>query len=305
MIQKKLIEYLLAIERAGSFTKAAQELHVSQPALSRMIIGLERELGAALFDREQTPLRLTYIGEKYIAACLKVLSINESIEREIADIADGTRGRIRLGISLHLSISISHIVFPKFHRLYPDIEIELIEKSTIHLEEMVRMGQLDMAVVYNRSYGDLYYKYVADNSVYLAIPPSYQKAHGYHMGVNAPVGMDALKDQPFILLKRGHGLRTIADMIFQKFHIDPAVIFETGSIEVAHRLTKADMGFTFVSPVSFSDKRSMLEGAYSPVKDFAAFNKIHICLRDTFCSKAMKELIQIISDALDQSFLVH
>ncbi len=301
MIHEKLIEYLLAIVDTGGFNKAAEKLYVSQPALSRMIKDAEKEIGAKIFDRSQNPIKLTYVGEKYLEACLKIVDINKSMKYEINDILGGKAGKIRLGLSPHLSRLISHKIIPEFKKEFPLIEIELIEKSTMLLEEMVRLGQVDIAIVYNKSYPNLHYEMITQQHLYLAIPPTYQRENNIKAGIeNNPIDIEEIKDEPFILLKKERGLRIAADNIFKEANINPNIVYETEMIDVAHQLSKADIGFTFIAPMAFVESDREIIGAYSPIKGHKVFNTLYFCLNDNkYRSIASQEFLKLISKSIN------
>jgi len=297
MINEKQIEYLLAVVREGNITKAAKQLYVSQPALSQMILGIERELGTDLFDRDHNPLRLTYAGEQYMDACMRVKSIHNSTRKTIMDIIKGERGSITLGMSMHLSIFLSHQIIPRFHEQYPNFEIKLVESNVDRISQMVRQGQIDLAIVYRRDQKDLTYEIVTHEQIFLAAPPSYyHERSDWHYGINEqPLHMNEVSDWPFILLKKGRGVRAISDKIMEQFQIFPKVVLETDSIEVAHRLAKKDMGFTFIPPLGLYYHDVNIDGVYFPLRDYISDRSIYLCYRqDSFQSEAMQDLRKII-----------
>ena len=85
MLNEKQMRYLLTIAEEQNITAAARKLYLSQPALSRMLLELEKELGAPLFVRDRGILRLTQIGEIYLKGCREILNIDQSMVREISD----------------------------------------------------------------------------------------------------------------------------------------------------------------------------------------------------------------------------
>ena len=116
-------EYFVAIVEAGSLTKAAEHLYVSQPSLSQYLKRLEASLGVELFDRSTSPLRLTYTGERYYQYVLQMMKLDENVRREFQDIKNQTSGRPRLGVALWRGACLLPDVFPTFHQQYPDIHI--------------------------------------------------------------------------------------------------------------------------------------------------------------------------------------
>ena len=298
MIQRKVIEYILHLTEKGSFTKAAKDLYVSQPAFSRKIIEVEKELGTELFDRNQNPVKLTYAGEKYLDACLKILAIHDSMKLEIADIIEGESGRVRFGLSRSISKRIAHIVLPNFKKYFPKIYIEMIEKPSHYLEEMVYQNKIDIAIIHYGHYSDLYYEKITADPLYLAVPEFYYGSRPLHRGINStPIDINNIKDYPFILLKEKHSLRTEIDAFFEQCQVSPPIFVETESIEVSNQLVKANMGFAFTLRPFILESNDT--GVYCPIKRYNKTRPIQICMRnETYRTKAITALIQSISDAL-------
>ena len=92
--------YLMTVAKVRNITKAAAQLHISQPALTKAIHRQEKELGVTLFDRSVQPLTLTYAGERYFESVSKLLDIDTELREEMRNIARGTRERIRIGVSV-------------------------------------------------------------------------------------------------------------------------------------------------------------------------------------------------------------
>ena len=90
-------EYVLAVEKYKSFSKAAKELYISQPSLSASVKRIETEIGAPLFDRSTTPLSLTEIGEKYIKCATDIANIEENFESFVSNSINMLTGEIKIG----------------------------------------------------------------------------------------------------------------------------------------------------------------------------------------------------------------
>ena len=95
--------YVAKVASLRSISKAAQELYISQPALTRVISNLEKELGVTLFNRSVIPLQLTYAGERYLEEAKRVLSIDESLRKELQEISEVKRGNLSIGCLLYTS----------------------------------------------------------------------------------------------------------------------------------------------------------------------------------------------------------
>ena len=135
-----------AIAQEGGVTAAARKLYVSQPALSQMLRQIEEELGAALFDRSVTPFRLTYAGEKALEAADIILAAHRRLENQMQEIRQENSGRLRLGISVQRAGQVLPLVLPWFAMQYPHVSLELTERGSADLEELVSRGEVDLAL---------------------------------------------------------------------------------------------------------------------------------------------------------------
>ena len=297
MIRKKLIEGLIAIAETGSFTKAASKLYISQSALSRTVIEFERELGVQLFDRDKTPIKLTYCGEQYLAACRVVLKINNSLENEIADILEGQKGRIVLGLSSYMSRCLSHIIVPEFWKHYPNVELKLIEVSSPNLESLVLSGEVDIAIVNSIKDPRLTLMHIVEEAVYLAAPPAYAKELNLRPGFNdVQINISDLQNYPFILLKEGHGLRNYANVLFRQCKFTPVILCETDHYDVSYNMVAAGMGFTFITDISLKYNDNIY---CCSLKDVLPYRSINICMdNNIYHLKAAKYLVDLISTEL-------
>jgi LysR family cyn operon transcriptional activator len=267
---------------------------------------LEKEVGAQLFERNRKPIKLTYAGKKYLDGCLKIQAIQTSMREEINDIVDGNIGTITLGLPTYISRCISHVVLPEFRNLYPQVELKLIERSTRYLEDLIIKGVADYAIVYNPTLPDLEYKLIAKEPLYLAMPPLYAIRHGFQKGVNFyHMDLEDIKDYPFILLKKGHGLRIIADSLFESCNLKPNINFETDDIIVAHQLANAGIGFSIIIPTSINIIDSNKCGYLCGIKGFSGTRNIYICYRkDRYVSVTAKSLIELVVNSLSNDYCI-
>ena len=108
----KQARYIQTIAQEGSITAAARKLYISQPSLSQMLKQVEVELGTALFDRSVSPVHLTLAGEACLQAAEAILAANDRLERQLQEIRDESRGRLRLGISVQRGMQVLPLALP-------------------------------------------------------------------------------------------------------------------------------------------------------------------------------------------------
>ena len=125
-MDSKQLQYILKVAECQNITRAAEQLYVSQPALSSFISKVEEELGAKIFNRSTTPLTLTQAGECYVKTAKKILALQENLKEEVENINCCREGVIRIGLSDMRATSLLPFVLPEFQRLYPNIRIQNI-----------------------------------------------------------------------------------------------------------------------------------------------------------------------------------
>lgn len=139
------MEYFLAVEHYRSFTKAAESLYITQQTLSSHIAKIESEINCRLFVRT-VPLELTYAGEVFLNYA-KIFEQNYSrMQRDFSDIANETKGRIRIGIAYTRGRVLLPDVIEEFQKAYPKMEVQLLEDSNEHIIENLRDNRVDLIV---------------------------------------------------------------------------------------------------------------------------------------------------------------
>lgn len=252
MINEKQIYYLQTVAEEHNITAAAQKLYISQPALSRMILDLENNLGTSLFIRNRGNLQLTQAGEVYLRGCQDVLAISKSVLKEISDLSDSRSGKITLGLTSLTGEFLFPAILDTFEHEFPNIELVLIEERMSVLQEMVKSGKADMAFVYQADDPELEYRLVLENHIYLQVPPFFLKGQSNWSpgSQNPPILPELLSGQPIILLKKGRGMREIVDRFLMHFQITPGKVIETENIHLASSLASLNKGFTFVPSIA-------------------------------------------------------
>ncbi len=147
MTSKELL-YIKTIVEEGSISIAAKKLYMSQPSLSQSLKRIELNLSCDLFIRSTNGLKLTLAGEKYYQAATKILRIYDDMQSQISDINNLKMGKINLGITNHLGRLILPNVIYNFKKEYPNIEINIIEDTSLQLENYLIKGEIDFALIH-------------------------------------------------------------------------------------------------------------------------------------------------------------
>ena len=140
------MEYFAAVCQWGSITRAAKELHISQPSVTAAIHELERELGVNLFLRRNNKLQLTEEGDFVLERVKEVLHGIECLDRDLKDFT-GQKNHIRLGVPLQVGAFLLPLLFGRFKEENPNIRLEIQESGAIDIVKSILDDQLDMAIL--------------------------------------------------------------------------------------------------------------------------------------------------------------
>ena len=138
------VTYLLALADTKNYSRAAEQCHISQPALTRYIKNLEEELNVTLFDRSSFPIRLTYAGERYIDGLLKILEMKEKLDKEMREIAGHVQDHISIGMHSTRCYSWLPRILPDYQKICPKVKVKLSEGNSAKLQKDVKNGAIDV-----------------------------------------------------------------------------------------------------------------------------------------------------------------
>ncbi|MBR1672345.1 MAG: LysR family transcriptional regulator [Fretibacterium sp.] len=297
------LQYLLKVADIGNFTKAAEDLYMTQPALSHLISKLEREEGIKIFDRSSNPITLTYEGEFYIETARQILALNNQLQQDLADITSGKKGRLTIGIPPARAAFMLPQFLPEYARRYPDIQLYTVEHNSRQLREDVQRGDVDFAILpvlqgfENFDKINLY----EEELFLVAKTGSLPEESCLHLpNGESVIRLECLRNEPFILLKHGHGMRYALDVLFDYNGYKPKIVMETTNNETALGLAAAGMGLAVVPFMTVEPLRNVL-----PIKAYkiseagmkwtvAAILRLNACLsvhtRD--CIDLMREIFK-------------
>lgn len=145
-VQLRHLQYLLAVVEHGTFTKAAEVLHVSQPTLSQQIRSLERTVGVPLLDRTGRTVRPTDAGEVYVGHARGALRELAAAEQAVRDVEDLSRGRLRLGVTPTFTAYLVGPLVAALHARHPGLDLGVREATQEHIGEALLAGDLDAGI---------------------------------------------------------------------------------------------------------------------------------------------------------------
>ncbi len=221
-MELRQLRYLEAVARHGHFTRAAEELHVAQSAVSHQIRRLEQELGIELLERTTRSVELTAAGRVAVARASAVLAEADGIAGELDDLRGLVRGTILIGALLPAGPLDLPALLAEFSRRYPGIEIEFREGTSAYMREQLAAGELDVAFVLEAEPQppELGRLELSEAEMVLAMSPSHPLA------AKAPLPIEKLDGENLIAFRRGSSVRLALDRALDRVGAKPRIALE-------------------------------------------------------------------------------
>lgn len=304
-------KYVYEVYREKSFSKAAQNLYISQPSLSARIKKIEDQIGVPLFDRSTSPLKLTEIGEIYIKAAKEISQIEQQVEEQINNLTTLKTGQLSVGASnLFAAYAMPQLV-TRFKQRFPDIHIRITEGNTTQLESMLSNNYLDF-VIDNYRYDSMLYnkELYCTEYILLAVPKhfsvheqltKYQLSHddiknkSYLSETSPAVPLDAFSSLPFIMLAPGNDTRLRGDRLCREAKFHPNIILEFNQQSTAYMAASTQLGATFISDILVSQLPSFENLVYYKLDGETARRKVFFYYKNhKYKTKAMEEFLSMM-----------
>ncbi len=262
------LRYFCAIADTGSFTRAAQQTHVSQPSLSQQIRKLEDELGVRLLDRLGRTVRLTELGRSFLPRARAVLRELEAARSDVVERKSSVSGTISVGVIPTIAPYFLPPMLATFSRKYGEARVTVVEEITPLLLERLRAGTVDVAIaalpLQARSNEFQSFPLMVEK-LYAVLP----KRHA--LSKRRAVSLGELHDDPFVLLRDGHCFRETAFAACKRARLNPKIIFESGQFSSILSMVSAGLGVSIV-PAMAVEKRAGC--SYVPLADERAARTI-------------------------------
>lgn len=308
-------KYVYEVYKERSFTKAAQNLYISQPSLSARIKKIEEIIGEPLFDRSTTPLQLTEVGKVYIEEAEEITQIEQRVENYINDLAGLKTGNLAVGASTLFAAYVVPSLITQFNQKFPDVHIQLIEGNTAELEEMLGSNALDF-VIDNYHYDSILYnkELYCEENILLAVPK--------HFAINEELGMYQLSykniknknylnqkypavplgrfaDLPFIMLTQGNDTRTRGDRLCRNVGFKPNIVLEFNQQSTAYMASSTQLGATFISDILVSQLPTFENLVYYKLDGEEAKRKVFFYYKThKYKTRVMEEFIRMMHEQI-------
>ncbi len=249
------LRYVVAVARAGNFSRAAEQCHVAQPSLSQQILKLEEELGGPLFHRMKREARLTPHGEAFLRRAVKILEEVDAAKREASDAQSLLRGQFSVGVLPTIAPYLLPDVLVAFAKKYPGVEIVVQEDTTARLIKLVQTCEIDFALTScpvpetSMEVRDL-----LTEELRLALPP------GHPLKRKRTVSLADLEKERLIIMKEGHCLGDQVLNFCERRDFKPTINFRSAQLETIQALVCSGVGISLIPAMAaHSGRKDMPE----------------------------------------------
>ncbi len=241
MISNPLKIFVTVVDHKN-FSRAAEELYLSQPSVSMQIRNLENELATKLINRSPKHLELTQSGEIFYRYAKNILLLYDKAKEEIDQLSNVVTGGLKVGASNTIGEYILPFVLTEFAAQFPNVGIETSISNTEEISQAVRANHLDLALVEGEvNYSDLVIRPLMEDEIILVVP-------NQHPLARLPiVTAEHLQDQIWILRESGSGTRAFSDKLIKDRGIGVKKSYIMGSGQAVKQSVIAGLGIALVS----------------------------------------------------------
>lgn len=256
-MNSKQLHHVIVLSETGNFSQAAQILGITQPALSKQLMTLEKEMGVKLFDREQSPIRLTPAGERFVQDARDLLYKEEQLLRSMERFRSGKESQLTIGISPFRSLYLMPRIVKAIKAKYPGVRVCLQEWGSEKLRQEASEGKYDFAIMnlpVDESLLDVYP--LEQDHLVLAVPKKLM--HLLPVGVSRQIDLADCEKLPFVVVGKGQEMRQMFERLCAHSQVHPPIAMEVVGVTTAWAMANAGVGAALL-PLQFVEDENFNE----------------------------------------------
>jgi len=293
------LRYFTKIVELGSFSRAAREIYVAQPALSHQIAALEAELKTQLLLRGPRGVRPTTAGLTLYRTASSVLRQLDSVRRDVTENVENPKGPVSIGIPMSTAGVLALPIIREVRSKYPDIRLQVMETFSGLLKELLLHGRLDMALLLNENTSQNVLSYpLLSETLFLASPPR----KGRKGRVMPTVKLVDLSPRPFVLPSRFVPLRQSIESALENVGLVLNVVAEIDSVQTLKASVEAGLGSTILPWSALHKEAKAGTMTVQKIVSPSISWDVSLCTTDrvlnTAAATVVRELIPVIISSL-------
>ena len=252
-IDSRQLRSFAALARTGSFTRAAEELHLSQSAVSHSIKALETDLGCRLLDRMGKTIALTLAGEQFLEHARKILEEMQLARTALEKLGKWGRTRLRIGASATACQYLLPSVLREFQKRFPQCMVAIAPGDTAEVQPLLERGEIDLAVALEpRQVGSNEFLPIFTDELCFVLNP------GHPWAERGSVERTAIPNQNYILYSRNSYTFQRVEEYFRQDDMELNLFIELGDMDAIKELVKVGLGISILAP--WLVRRELREG---------------------------------------------
>jgi DNA-binding transcriptional LysR family regulator len=285
--------FIKVVEKEN-FSKAAEELHMTQPAVSQYIKMLEQSLGAKLLERSNKYVRLNKAGEIVFHHGKEILALYTKMQYLVDDLANNASGTIAIGASYTFGEYILPHIIARLKQRYPLISPSIIIHNTKDIIDMVNTYELDIGIVEGLFNDEkINVTVVSEDHMVIVASPQHPL-----LKKNGEIFLPDLEGETWILREAGSGTRQAADNFFHKNRFAPKTIMEFGSTQVIKESVEAGLGISLLSRWAIAKELANGYMGMVNVKGLPFKRNFTVVTRSPYQTKALKLFVETLKEYL-------
>lgn len=286
----QLFHVFVTVVEKGNFTRAADELHMTQPAVSQYIQNLERLVGAKLLDRTNKYVKLNKAGDIVFHHAKEILGLHTRMQNLVDDLLKIASGNLSIGSSYTFGEYVLPHLIAKLKKQYPMITPTVTIGNTHEIAERVLGHQLDIGILEGDFFHQkLYIEAFAEDSMYVIVPA------GHRFANREDIDLTELTGDTWIVREEGSGTREAADKMFFEYQFHPKSMMEFGSTQSIKESVEAGLGITLLSQKAVKKEITLGTLKILKVNGKPISRKFSLITQDTqFKTKAAEVFLDIL-----------
>ena len=286
----------LEVAKLQSFSRAAEKIYRTQPAISAQVRLLEQECGEKLFDRSGKKVLLTPAGEILQRYAEKILGLHTEALQAIAELNQTPRGKLYIGANEATCLYVLPKTFAQFRQLYPLVQISIYRNFSHKILQKVQEGAVDLGIVtLPQSASNIEVLPVFRDEVQVVVPKNHPLAK------SRSVTVEEVAQHPLILPKTGH-TRVVIDRLLRDFRGQLQISMEMASVETQKKFVGAGLGISLISRTYAQPEVAAGLLKLIPLEGQKIYRELGLIYRrDRYLSLPAKVFLQVVQESTKTS----
>lgn len=235
------LQYFVLVAKFENMSRAAECLHITQPALSKSISLLEKNLGVALFDRNGRTIKLNRYGRFFLERAESMLKEYDMAKEGLLNLVSPAQGVVSIGFMHTLGLEVIPQLMAAVQKVYPQMKIQLTQSNSSTIMSKLEVGELDLCLISSfETDKDLVWEKLWEEELFLIVPENHPLANAKQ------VNLKDFANEPFISIKKGNTLRKSVDDLYKQEGFQLNVGFEGEEVHTITGLVESGLGVSLI-----------------------------------------------------------